>query len=208
MQRGLRRGRWEPPISLTGAWPCRWTTFCWRPRKRWTRAADYLREGVPRHPHGAGLGRPGGPHQGGLLRLADGPAAAGQHLHARPLADRHQALRPRQPEGHREGHPGQRPGHHPDDRRQGHPPEPAAAEQRSGASNSPARSRRWPRPARVAIRNARRDGNKQIDKEEKESILTEDDAEKGRQDVQKLTDDYEAKVTALLEAKTKEIREI
>ena len=61
--------------------------------------------------------------------------------------------------------------------------------------------------SRVTIRNARRDGNKAVDTQEKESALTEDIAEKGHESIQKLTNDYEAKVTEILEAKTKEIQE-
>ncbi|MHC4986600.1 MAG: ribosome recycling factor [Planctomycetota bacterium] len=61
---------------------------------------------------------------------------------------------------------------------------------------------------RVAIRNARRDGNKEIDKEQKASELTEDDAKRGKDDVQKLTDDYEKQVTDILDTKTKEIEEL
>jgi ribosome recycling factor len=61
---------------------------------------------------------------------------------------------------------------------------------------------------RVAIRNARRDGNKDVDAAEKASDLTEDDAKRGKDDIQKLTDDYEKKVTELLDAKTKEVTEL
>ena len=62
--------------------------------------------------------------------------------------------------------------------------------------------------ARVNVRNARRDANKEVERQEKESELTEDEAKKGKEDVQKLTDDYEKKVTALLDAKTTEIQEV
>lgn len=60
---------------------------------------------------------------------------------------------------------------------------------------------------RVTIRNARRDGNKMVDQQEKDSELTEDDATKARDGIQKLTDQYEAKVTEILAAKTTEIQE-
>ena len=60
---------------------------------------------------------------------------------------------------------------------------------------------------RVVIRNARRDGNKEVDKQEKEGELTEDEAKKAKDDIQKLTDQYEEKITAVLEAKTKEVQE-
>ncbi len=60
---------------------------------------------------------------------------------------------------------------------------------------------------RVAIRNARRDGNKDIDRQEKDSLLTEDQAKRAKEEVQKLTDQYEQKVSELLAAKTKEVQE-
>lgn len=61
---------------------------------------------------------------------------------------------------------------------------------------------------RVAIRNARRDANKVIDKEQKDSILTEDEAKKGKDEVQDLTKKYEANVTKVVDVKTQEIMEI
>ncbi len=60
---------------------------------------------------------------------------------------------------------------------------------------------------RVAVRNARRDANKEVDRQEKSSEITEDQARKGKDDIQKLTDDYEKKINDLLAAKTKEIEE-
>ncbi len=60
---------------------------------------------------------------------------------------------------------------------------------------------------RVAIRNARRDGNKEADKEEKASEMTEDDAKRTKEEIQKLTDTYEKKVSEILEAKTKEVQD-
>ena len=61
---------------------------------------------------------------------------------------------------------------------------------------------------RVVIRNARRDANKEADRQQKASELTEDEAHKGKDDIQKLTADYEKKISELLDAKTKEIEEI
>ena len=61
---------------------------------------------------------------------------------------------------------------------------------------------------RVAIRNARRDANKDIDKQQKDGELTEDEAKRGKDEVQKLTDKYEAEVDKLLTAKTAEIEEL
>jgi len=62
--------------------------------------------------------------------------------------------------------------------------------------------------SRVSIRNARRDGNKEVDKQQKDGDLTEDEAKKGKDVIQKMTTDYEKKVTDALDAKTTEIEEI
>ena len=62
--------------------------------------------------------------------------------------------------------------------------------------------------SKIAIRNVRRDANKHVDHEEKESILTEDEAEKAKEEIQKLTDQYEGRVEELLKKKTTEIMEI
>lgn len=61
---------------------------------------------------------------------------------------------------------------------------------------------------RVAIRNIRRDANKQLDKEENESVITEDDAKQGREDVQEMTDKHIRLIDELIAAKIKEIQQI
>ena len=61
--------------------------------------------------------------------------------------------------------------------------------------------------AKVAIRNARREANKQTDKEQKSSELTEDEAKKGKADTQKLTDKYEDQIADVLNAKSTEIED-
>lgn len=61
---------------------------------------------------------------------------------------------------------------------------------------------------RIALRNIRRDANKQVDNEEKEGILTEDQARKGREDVQELLKKIEGTVDTLIAAKSKEIMEV
>ena len=61
--------------------------------------------------------------------------------------------------------------------------------------------------ARVTVRNARRDGNKITDTKQKASELTEDEAKKGKDSIQKLTDSFEKKITELLDAKTTEIQD-
>ena len=61
--------------------------------------------------------------------------------------------------------------------------------------------------ARVAVRNIRRDANKAADKEEKGSVLTEDEADKCKEDIQELTDGYTGKIDEILEEKNKEVTE-
>ena len=61
--------------------------------------------------------------------------------------------------------------------------------------------------AKVTIRNARRDGNKEVDRRQKDSSLTEDEAKKGKDDIQDLTKKYEEKVDQHLAAKITEIEE-
>ncbi len=61
--------------------------------------------------------------------------------------------------------------------------------------------------ARVAVRNARRDGNKDADHQEKSSEITEDDARLCKEEIQKLTDRYDADIEKLLAAKILEIEE-
>ena len=62
--------------------------------------------------------------------------------------------------------------------------------------------------ARVNIRNHRRDSNKQLDQEEKDKILTEDQRDEGKKDIDELTKKYIARVDELLEAKTAEIMQV
>src|SRR5256885_15848040 len=58
---------------------------------------------------------------------------------------------------------------------------------------------------KTRIRNARRDGNKLIDTEEKGGLLTEDEASSAKDQVQELTKTYEAKVDEMVEHKRKEV---
>ena len=59
--------------------------------------------------------------------------------------------------------------------------------------------------AKVRIRNARRDANKIADTEQKGGVMTEDDANHTKEQVQELTKTYETKVDELIEHKKKEI---
>ncbi len=53
-----------------------------------------------------------------------------------------------------------------------------------------------------------RDGNKAADQEEKDKILTEDQRDEGKKDIDELTKKYIARVDELLEAKTTEIMQV
>lgn len=59
--------------------------------------------------------------------------------------------------------------------------------------------------ARVSIRNIRRDSNDQIKDFLKEKEISEDDARRGEEDIQKITDRYVAEVEKLLGQKEKDL---
>jgi ribosome recycling factor len=59
--------------------------------------------------------------------------------------------------------------------------------------------------AKVGIRSARRDANKKIDQEKKDSSISEDEAESAKDEIQELTKKYEGLVDQAIEAKNKEI---
>ena len=61
--------------------------------------------------------------------------------------------------------------------------------------------------AKVACRNIRRDGNKHFDAAEKGREMTEDDRDKGKEEVQALLKKYEDKISDMADKKAKEIME-
>jgi len=61
---------------------------------------------------------------------------------------------------------------------------------------------------RVVIRSARRDGNKKIDAEKKAKAVAEDDADKSKEKIQKMTSKHEGLISELIDAKTKELEEL
>lgn len=61
--------------------------------------------------------------------------------------------------------------------------------------------------ARVALRNVRRDANQTIKELLKEKELSEDEARKGEDQIQKLTDEYVGQVATLLQKKEKDLME-
>ncbi len=62
--------------------------------------------------------------------------------------------------------------------------------------------------SKISIRGARRDANKILETEEKGGVVTEDDAKKGKEQIQELTKTYETKVDEAIEKKRAEIMQI
>ncbi len=62
--------------------------------------------------------------------------------------------------------------------------------------------------ARVAVRNIRRDLIKEMREYEQEKLLSEDDRERGEEELQKMTDKYVQEVNAVGERKEREILEV
>jgi ribosome recycling factor len=60
---------------------------------------------------------------------------------------------------------------------------------------------------KVAIRNVRRDGNKAADQEQKDKILTEDDRDQVKEEIQTLTKKFEDQADSLASKKEKEVME-
>lgn len=70
-----------------------------------------------------------------------------------------------------------------------------------------ARVKKLGEEAKVALRNIRRDANKQFDQSEKDKEMTEDERDQGKDQVQNLLKQYEDKVTEMGDKKSKEITE-
>lgn len=62
--------------------------------------------------------------------------------------------------------------------------------------------------ARISIRNVRRDANRHLDREEKQSDISEDECHTAKEDVQELTGQYEDEVDELLKKKVTEVTSI
>lgn len=69
-------------------------------------------------------------------------------------------------------------------------------------------AKRFSEDARVAIRNVRREANEQAKLLQKNGKITEDERDSALADVQKMTDDFIAKIDALLKSKEAEIMEV
>ncbi len=68
--------------------------------------------------------------------------------------------------------------------------------------------KKYAEEARIAVRNARRDANTQVEKMKKDSELSEDDAKRAEAEIQKLTDSYVAKIEDVFKKKEAEVMEI
>ena len=62
--------------------------------------------------------------------------------------------------------------------------------------------------AKISIRGARRDANKLIDTEQKGGVMTEDEANSGKEKVQELTKQYEGKADELVDKKKAEVMQV
>jgi ribosome recycling factor len=61
---------------------------------------------------------------------------------------------------------------------------------------------------KIALRNIRREGNEVLKAQEKAKQITEDDLRRGQEQVQKITDNFIAKVDELLQVKEREVMEV
>lgn len=59
--------------------------------------------------------------------------------------------------------------------------------------------------SRVSIRNVRRDSNKAVDTAEKEKLISEDDRDKAKEDIQELTKKFENSVTDLARSREADV---
>ena len=81
---------------------------------------------------------------------------------------------------------------------------PMSGEQRKKMA---AQLKKYGEEAKVACRNIRRDANKAFDQAEKDKEMSEDDRDKGKEEVQTLLKTYEDKVTEMVDKKTTEVME-
>ena len=66
-------------------------------------------------------------------------------------------------------------------------------------------AKRFGEQAKVSVRNIRRDANKGLDKEEKDKVITEDDRDGGKKQIDDATKKYTEQVDECVKAKTDEI---
>jgi ribosome recycling factor len=59
--------------------------------------------------------------------------------------------------------------------------------------------------SKVSIRNIRRDANKHLDDEQKKKLISEDDRDKGKKDIDNLTKEFTEKIDAVIKSKSEDI---
>ena len=69
-------------------------------------------------------------------------------------------------------------------------------------------ARKYGEEGRVAVRNVRRDAMDQIKKQQKDGDISEDDAHRTSDEIQKLTDDFVSKIDVIVAEKEKEIEHV
>jgi len=62
--------------------------------------------------------------------------------------------------------------------------------------------------AKIAVRNIRREANREVGKLEDDSKISEDDAFKAKEDIQELTKDAEDKISKIIEQKSEDIMKV
>jgi len=62
--------------------------------------------------------------------------------------------------------------------------------------------------AKVSIRNIRREGNQTAESEEKGKSISEDEAKRTKDEIDRLTKEYEGKAQDAVDKKTKEVMEV
>ena len=62
--------------------------------------------------------------------------------------------------------------------------------------------------AKISVRNVRKDANDEVKKLEKDKAITEDEAKKAEAEVQKITDNYNAKIDASVKEKEAELLKV
>src|SRR2546421_172963 len=70
-----------------------------------------------------------------------------------------------------------------------------------------ARIKKLTEESKVALRNIRRDANKHFDQAEKDKEMTEDERDKGKEEVQTLLKKFEDRVGDMADKKSKEVME-
>lgn len=58
---------------------------------------------------------------------------------------------------------------------------------------------------KISVRNIRRDANKQLDEEQKKKVISEDDRDKAKKDIDNLTKEYVDRIDEVIKVKSEEI---